>query len=369
MPSVGVWDDTLVEVVVTANPTSGQLVGAGDAISVTVQATNVGNVPLPNLTVAGTTSGGVALSNTPQVASNIAPSGTVALTLNGTINGDGEIALKLADSYHRTYLLQTLSYRVDVAAPISVTLVVTSVNPGINTVFGAAEDESSIASFDLEVNGTIYPCMSDDGGFACAWNAGNAAENTIFTLRGRATDAHGNAGWSGIAAATVDATAPQLTLSAASLAALSDGRLSEQERTLTGTLTDNIAAATAELCSDSANCTAEAVQPDASWTLIAPALGDGVTTTVAFVGYDIAGNASQPTTATVVVDTVASMFGPTTINQGVYISRTAVLLGYGTVTDGGGVASVQMYIVRPDGSSTIASGPDQRHRLDRLLCL
>ena len=80
-----------------------------------------------------------------------------------------------------------------------------------------------------------------------------------------------------------------------------------------------------------------------------------MTTTLAFTGYDLAGNASQALTQTVVVDTVAPVFGPTTLNPGAFTATTAALLGYGTVTDGGGVAAVQLYVVRPDGSSTIVT--------------
>ncbi len=357
VPASGVWDDTLLDVVVTADPASDQPVGVGDTVSVTVQATNIGSASLPSLQIEGVTSGGVSLNNSPQVASSIVPSGTVALTLNGTINGDGEVALKLTDSYHRPYLLQTLNYQVDVTPPINVTVVVTSVNPGLNTIFGSAEDESAIARFDLEVNGTLYPCVAANGGFACAWDAGNAPENSTFNLRGRATDAHGNVGWSNPVVATVDGTAPTLSLSAATLAALSDGRLNNAERTLAGALSDNVAPDHARLCLDdgTAACTSELVAPDNSWTLFAPALGDGVTTTLTFVGYDLAGNASQPTTATVLIDSVGPQFGPTTINQSLYISRSATLFGYGTVTDGGGVATVQTLVVRPDGSSALAA--------------
>ena len=72
-------------------------------------------------------SGGLALNNAPQMATNIAPSGTVTLTLNGTVSSDGALALTLADSYHRPYALTTLSYTVDAAPPVNVTLVVSYV--------------------------------------------------------------------------------------------------------------------------------------------------------------------------------------------------------------------------------------------------
>jgi hypothetical protein len=110
------------------------------------------------------------------------------------------------------------------------------------------------------------------------------------------------------------------------------------------------------LCSTDANssCASDTVQPDGRWTLFAPDLGDGVTTTLTFVGNDVAGNVSQPVTATVLVDTVGPQFGPLTVNSTLYISRTALLFSTGVVTDGDGVATVQLLVIRPDGSSTIA---------------
>ena len=120
--------------------------------------------------------------------------------------------------------------------------------------------------------------------------------------------------------------------------------------------TDTGIADRVQLCSDSANalCRTASVQPDGSWTLFAPSLGDGVTTTLSLVGYDLAGNASQAVTRTVVMDSVAPNIGLSVVNAGVFVSTTARLLGFGTVTDGGGVAGVQIYVVKPDGSSVIA---------------
>jgi uncharacterized repeat protein (TIGR02543 family) len=352
IPAAGVWADTLLQVTVTANPAASALVGVGDTLGVTVTVQNVGSAPLPQLTVGGTTSGGVGLSNAPQVATNIAPSGTVTLRLNGAINGNGTLALTLADSYHRPYTLETLTYTVDTTPPSNVSLAISAANPGTNLALGFAEDDATIERFDLEVNGTLSSCTAAGGAYQCAWEAGNAAAGSSFTLRGRATDVHGNEGWSNALAVVVDDTPPQLTLSAATQAALSDGRLSDQERTLTGTLTDNLATDVAQLCTSgiTVNCTSERVLVDGSWTLVAPALGDGVTTTFSFVGYDVAGNASQPVTATVVVDTVAPTFGPTNV-----AADGPILAASGTITDGDAVAQVQLYLLLPDGDSTIVT--------------
>ena len=364
VPAAGVWADAQLEVTIVADPPPSRPVGSGDAISVTVSAQNVGSAPLPSLTINGATTGGVSLSNAPQVASSLAPSATVSLTLLGAVTADGTLAVTLADSYHRPYQLETLAYAVDAAPPINVSVAISYVMPYTNTMTGFAQDDSALSLYELEINNgtrthTVFCDVSGSlqGGVVCTWNAGNAADGAAFTLRARAADVHGNtSSWSDPIPVLVDAAPPQLTLSAATLAALSDGRLNAMELALSGALTDNRAADRAWLCTDHPNtpCTAQRVLPDGSWTLTAPSLGDSVTTTLAFTGYDLAGNASQTVSQTVVIDTVAPQFGVTTLSQGVVTATTPSLLGYGTVTDGGGVAGVQIFIVRPDGSTAMA---------------
>lgn len=85
------------------------------------------------------------------------------------------LALTLADSYHRPYTLETLTYTVDLTPPVSVTVAISAANPGDNLAFGFAQDESTIARFDLEVNGTLTACSAVASAYQCAWAAGNAA--------------------------------------------------------------------------------------------------------------------------------------------------------------------------------------------------
>ncbi len=129
---------------------------------------NLGTALLPSLTVDGTTTGGFALA-APQTANNLAPSATTSLTLNGTVNADGSVALTLADSFHRPYALETLTYTVDSAAPVNVSLAITSVMPFTNTFFGFAQDESTLGLFELEVGGntTLCPPTGTTGIFQC----------------------------------------------------------------------------------------------------------------------------------------------------------------------------------------------------------
>jgi len=360
IPAAGVWDDAPLELMVAADPAPAQRVGVGDVVSITVMALNVGSATLPGLTVSGAGTGGLALTNAPQVAANLAPSGTVALTLFGAVSGSGAVALTVADSYHRPYLLDTFTYTVDTTPPVSVTLVVSYVVPGANTVTGYAQDDSPIAAFELEVNGgALTPCTAtglSPGSFACAWDAGSAPDGAAITLRARATDAHGNAAWSDATSAIVDAVPPVLTFSAATQFALADGRINARELAFSGSVTDTLAPDNAQLCTSDliALCTQESVLPDNSWTLLAPDAGDGVTMTLRFIGADRAGNTSQALSQTVVVDTVGPTFGAPTVNPGVILSPTAAVLASGTVTDGVGVAGAVVFLVKPDGSTTFA---------------
>lgn len=77
-----------------------------------------------------------------------------------------------------------------------------------------------------------------------------------------------------------------------------------------------------------------------------------MTATLAFVGYDVAGNASQPVLEAVVVDSVAPQFGEH--QPGGLCFELCCAAGPGRDRRGSGVAAVQLFVVRPDGSSTIA---------------
>lgn len=107
--------------------------------------------------------------------------------------------------------------------------------------------------------------------YSCLWDVGGAAEGTSFTLRVRATDVHGNESWSAASLVQVDDTPPQLSFSAATVAALSVNRLGVAELALTGSLTDTLAGKSAELCTDDPNSLAawNCIAGNDSWTLVA----------------------------------------------------------------------------------------------------
>jgi hypothetical protein len=85
-------------------------------------------------------------------------------------------------------------------------------------------------------------------------------------------------------------------------------------------------------------------------------LGDGVTTTLKFTGFDVAGNASSVITRTVYVDSAPPVLGPTTLNTTVFSGPTPALFAHGTATDGGGLSGASLLVLRPDGTTVLAPG-------------
>jgi len=101
------------------------------------------------------------------------------------------------------------------------------IRAGVNTLSGYAFDVSGVSAVTLEVqppSGGSYPiqCLDDtpfDGVWSCDWDAGAAAEGQIFQISLQAEDRYGNASArSEPYFFTVDATPPEISLSAATQA-------------------------------------------------------------------------------------------------------------------------------------------------------
>ncbi len=364
IPSDGVWADVDLSASVSANPDPAALVGIGDAVTVTVAYSLTGSAGVGVISADATTSGGLTIANAPQSATNQPANSSGTLTLLGTVNGDGAVDITLSDSYHRPYDLTTISYAVDTVAPISVTLELGAVRSYTNTILASAEDDSPIASIEVEIdNGaraaTLVACTPTGtvDSFTCEWNAGVMTDGATYDLRGRATDIHGNvSAWSAIQSVVADTTLPTLTLSAAANTALSDGKLNSRELLLTGSLTDNLATAAVRVCSTPATAIRDCsfVAADAAnattfdWTAGVIASGDSITTELEIVGFDVAGNASITFTRVVTIDTVRPIVGSTLVATGVVTGTTPVQIASGSATDGSGIASVTVVMVQPD---------------------
>ena len=376
VPADGVWADAQLETAVTSNPAPTTLVGAGDTISLTLTYSNTGTAALPLLTFAGTSGGGLAVSG-PETAVNIPAGGTGALTLLGTVSGDGSVALTLADSYHRPYALESFTYTMDIAPPQNVTVTLDFVGTMTNTILASGEDESPLSLVEVEVNDgslrgpqatQIVTCVPGSGtadAFVCDWNAGAVTDGHSYTMRARAADAHGNlSAWSDPITVIGDATLPVLALSTATQEALSDGQLNDSELTLDGTLVDERAAVSVQACltqiivgEEVAACNTAEVLSDDSWSLSLPGRYDGVTAALSIVGYDGAGNPSAVFTQTVWLDTAAPVIGefvtPAFVQM---VGYEVALFASGTVTDSSGLAAVRAVIIQPDNSSVAVDG-------------
>ena len=182
-------------------------------------------------------SGGVTLDPGSEGASNLVVSGTKKLIIRGigSSGQDGATLLRLRDSYHRPYVLDTLRYRVDVTAPVVSRVNDRKVRPGSNAVFGIARDESPIARVEVEVNGALTQCTQLSVGVKCDFIA-TGGDGALLSVRFKATDVHGNVGFGPMASIRIDAHPPQLRLLPEALAALADGRLNKAELALPGSL-------------------------------------------------------------------------------------------------------------------------------------
>jgi hypothetical protein len=370
-----VWADAPLEVTVAAFPDPALAVGNGDVVTLTLTYSNTGTAVLPQLTFNGSDTGGVNLSNAPQTATNIPAGGNGTLTLLGTVTGNGTVNLTLSDSYHRPYAMGIYSYTVDTVPPISLSLALAYAGPLTNTIVVNANDVSAIASMEVEVDDGLglfsllatqtvscTPSSGSGNGFVCPWQPSSVTEGQSFTLRTRATDIHGNtSGWSDPITVIGDINPPTLQLSTGTLSALSDDQINQKETGLTGTLTDNRRAVRTEVCLAETitmtTCVVGEVKPDNTWAATLPNTYDGVTRTLAVVGFDAAGNASTPYTQEVWLDTVAPVIS-TTVQPGYVqlITGTVQSFTLGKVVDASLLANARVLMILPDGSLMAVPG-------------
>ncbi|MBK9049493.1 MAG: hypothetical protein IPL78_00835 [Chloroflexi bacterium] len=316
------------------------------------------------------------MNNGPRTANNIQPGSGGTLTLLGTINASGSVDVTLADSYHRPYALDTLIYTLDSSAPVSISIALEYVGSFTNTIKATAEDESPLATIEVEIDDglpfgptatQIVTCVPGSGtgnAFVCNWNAGTVTDGNSYTLRGRATDIHGNvSSWSSPINVIGDATAPALTLGTVTQAALSDNKLGGHELVLDGTVVDERVCAGTQVCLSETitvtTCLVGSVlpAPDNTWSLALPGNYNGITGTLSIVGFDKAGNPSNVFTQTLWLDTVSPVISTTVAPSYVQmLSNTVVTFTSGTTIDASGLMSATVVMLLPNGNSTIVNG-------------
>ncbi|MEF3274680.1 MAG: hypothetical protein K6356_09830 [Chloroflexus sp.] len=241
------------------------------------------------------------------------------------------------------------------------------VKPGVVTVGGEAWDASDVPQIDLEVTvgtggPTITSCTDptpDDGEWQCTVNIGTPSDGTSVRLRARAADAGGQlSDWGEPVDLVVDAQAPRLVLSDASVARLGIGSVSIGTVQLDGSVRDERSALAIEICVDQNDgrgfqCEEVAVDENDNWSYALPirAEVEQATQQLRLTPIDQAGNRGLSQLFTYVIDTVAPTLSGAflaSLQSTPTILTSRALIG-GTYADAVGVTDITVRVERPDG--------------------
>lgn len=372
--------DGVIDVALPSNVES-DTVGNGSTIVYTVAYVNNGAETVNDvaLDLTGTSTLNVAATlNLGDIAAGESGELTVSATVNGAAAASAELQAALRDAQHGTYDWFWIQHDVDTAAPTNLTILQPiSVTKGLTTtLYGTLVDASAVPTLTLEITpqpagaASVVTCIDatpEDGEWACTLDLGDLSAFGTLRVRVRATDEFGNtSGYSQPVTLTIDTTPPTVQLDATTMDALSDGFVNAAEGTLTGQVTDNLAAQSVRFCqievSGFERCRpSQSVRPNGTasgnWAISLAPLDDqdGVTTTVRFVGQDAAGNSSLPISLTFRVDTVAPLSTLRQISTTVHMSdygagsTTATPVLDGTATDGGAVDQIWVRLDMPNG--------------------
>jgi len=368
----------------------------GQVITYTIHYENVGEAPAENVRAWIVNWGALRLPDGNRVEVNGIPYyeqflnlGTIAPNTSGTATFVGIVDRQIArgagedeewatadisfhdDSTGLDYALDWFftDHPVDIEPPVYVAMndPTSYVKTGIVTVIGEAWDESDVPQIELEVKvGTGAPAITlctdptpDDGEWQCEVNIGAPADGTSVRLRARATDAGGQTSdWSDPVDLVVDANAPQLILSDASVARMGMGSVSVGTVQLDGRVQDERYALAVEICVNQNDgrgfqCEEVAVDENGNWSYALP-VREGVAEAeqqLRITPIDLAGNRGLARQFTYVIDTVAP-----TVTAGLLASlqstptilANSVVIG-GTYADAVGVTGITVRVERPDG--------------------
>ncbi|WP_322512232.1 LamG-like jellyroll fold domain-containing protein [Chloroflexus sp.] len=259
-----------------------------------------------------------------------------------------------------------VDHAVDIAPPEYVAIAdpVAYVKPGLVTVSGEVWDESDVPQIQIEVQvGTAAPTITtcadptpDDGEWQCVVNIGNPADGTPVRMRARASDAGSQTSdWSDPVDLIVDASAPRLILSDASVARLGMGSVGVGTVQLDGRVQDDRDAWAVEICVNQQDgrgfqCEEVGVDENDNWSYALP-IREGVaqaTQQVRLTPIDLAGNRGLARQFTYVIDTIAPTVTGGLLPPASPLPVGNIMIG-GTYADAVGVTSITVRVERPDG--------------------
>ncbi len=357
----------------------------GQVVSYTVSYSNTGTEVAGGLRITATLFGGLSF---PQAGGgnqlalgplNVNPgvAGTVQFTatVSSAAAASGEMDAVVADATHGPYDFFWVQHPIDNVAPDGLAIVapVGFAHAYTQTIAGIVHDASGVPTITVQVKAlpsnalTTLTCPDtnpNDGQWICAWNAGDLTGINQFQLRAQATDTYGNlSAFTDPITLTVDASPPTVTLDSQVDAALQGGFVSLSQMIFSGQVVDNYQASGLQACFagtiGSPLCLTQAVvpgtAPTGTWRLDLSGVqfGDGVTQTMTLYGIDGVGNVSTPLTRTYRVDTVPPVITVTAVltngGQRPLAPTAGTPVISGTVSDGGGIAVVNVLIDTPDG--------------------
>lgn len=334
--------------------------GDGAVVTYTIRYANNGAETVTDVTLDLTQYGALVLDGGTTVSiGDVAAgeSGEVVVTgrIDSGLDGDSaELNAALSDGEHGSYDWFWLQHDVDTAPPSAITIdaPTTYVRPITQTIVGTVEDESGVPLVELETRPqaarALIQCPDPrpaDKQWTCEWNPGDLTGLASIDTRVRGTDEYGNVGdWSAWKTLIVDTNAPTVTFEDG---ALDDGYIGMGEGRLTGLVTDDREAESAEICLNGA-CQTLDVNPDSAasgrWATDLPiADTDGLTVTLVVTGTDAVGNLSQPITSDFRIDTVAPVITVTNAMVGDVVASGML---EGMVSDGGELDKIFVRVER-----------------------
>jgi uncharacterized repeat protein (TIGR01451 family) len=340
-------------------------VGNGLSIQYRVHYINNGPAAAPNVNINLTGSGALNVSGGAINLGDVAPGASGVVTVTASVGGGAyaELLATISDGPHGVYDFWRHHHPADDDAPTDVVIDEPTgfARPGRQLVSGQVEDASDVPTIALAVrttpgSTTTVTCTDptpDDGFWSCLWDAGALAGVDTVELSAQATDRFGNvSAFSPVVTLIVDLTAPTVTLSPLTTAALADGYINATETQFTGGVSDNRVASGVVICDpvtdlDVPICEERSAvpgdQPTGDWTWeLVTSDEDGVPQTLTFAGVDGAGNLSATLTRTFQIDVVPPVITPTQVSESDSVLR-------GLVSDGSGVAAVYVRITPPSG--------------------
>lgn len=362
-------------------------------VTYTLRYASMGTEPARNVQLAAQAFGALrfaagATTLTPSLG-DIRPgiSGTVQITgtVNAALNPRAvEVDFVLSDDVHGAYYWFCVAHGLDNAPPtdVRITAPLDCVHAGLNLVQGTALNASGVAVITMEgralpsgtVTTFVQPSYDPDSSmWFLLWDAGTfgagklalAASGVLsYALKVRAMDLVGNvSAWTSPVTVTVDETPPTATLDALLEQGLALGIINPNAVNWSGQVLDDHQAVRAELTFARQELilmmplsALPGTTPNGSWSYVRGGWrADGLTETLTLIGVDGVGNRSTPRVFHYLVDHVPPILTPTQrISQVLTLSYLhgsllAQPVFSGTVSDGGGVASVHARLTMPNG--------------------